>query len=235
LLTVTADAQTKVYGEANPTLTFQYSGWKNSDDESVLDTKPTAGTTVDETSSVGTHEDAITVSGGADDNYDFTYVPADFEVTKATLTVTADAQTKVYGEANPELTFKYSGWKNSDDELVLDTKPTANTTVDETSPVDTYTGAITVSGGVDDNYSFTYVPADFEVTQATLTVTADAQTKVYGEANPELTFKYSGWKNSDDESVLDTKPTAGTTVRAVMITTIHLRMFRPISKSPKQR
>ena len=42
-----------------------------------------------------------------------------------------------------------------------------------------YTNAITVSGGSDENYSFTYVPADYEITKATLTVTADAQTKVY--------------------------------------------------------
>jgi len=202
----------KVYGEANPPLTFQYSGWKNSDDESVLDTKPTANTTVDETSPVDTYPGAITVSGGVDNNYSFTYVAANFTVTKATLTVTADAQTKVYGEANPPLTFQYSGWKNGDDESVLDTKPTANITVDETSQVDTYPGAITVSGGADNNYAFTYISAGFEVTKATLTVTADAQTKVYGEANPPLTFQYSGWKNSDDELVLDTKPTAGTTV-----------------------
>ena len=211
-LTVTADAKTKVYGEANPDLTFVYSGWKNTDGESVLDTKPTASTTVTNTTSVGTYTDAITVSGGADNNYVFSYVPADFEVTPATLTVTADAKTKVYGEVNPDLTFVYSGWKNTDGESVLDTKPTASTTVTNTTSVGTYTDAITLSGGADNNYTFSYVPVDFEVTTATLTVTAGAKTKVYGEANPDLTFVYSGWKNTDDESVLDTKPTASTTV-----------------------
>ncbi len=212
MLTVTADAQTKVYGDVNDVLTFQYSGWQNSDNETVLDTKPTASTTVDLLTNVGTHTDAITVAGGTDNNYDFTYVPADYEVTKAMLTVTADGQTKVYGDVNDVLTFQYSGWQNSDNETVLDTKPTASTTVDLLTNVGTHTDAITVSGGADNNYDFTYVPADYEVTKAMLTVTADAQTKVYGDVNDVLTFQYSGWQNSDDETVLDTKPTASTTV-----------------------
>ena len=212
MLIVTADAQTKVYGETNPALTFLYSGWKNSENETVLDTKPTASTTVDLLTLVGTYTNTITVSGGVDNNYDFTYVPANFTVTQAMLTVTAEAKTKVYGEANPDLTFLYSGWKNSENETVLDTKPTVSTTVDLLTPVGTYTNTITVSGGVDNNYDFTYMPANFTVTQAMLIVTAEAKTKVYGEANPDLTFLYNGWKNSEDETVLDTKPTVGTSV-----------------------
>ena len=212
MLTVTADPQTKIYGDANPTLTFQYSGWKNSDGESVLDTKPTASTTVTNTTSVGTYSDVITVSGGSDNNYAFSFVPADFEVTAATLTVTADAQIKIYGDANPALTFQYSGWKNSESDAVLDTKPTASTTVTNTTYVGTYSDVITVSGGSDNNYAFSFVPADFEVTAATLTVTADAKSKIYGDQNPVLTFEYSGWKNDDDEKVLDTKPTVATII-----------------------
>jgi hypothetical protein len=178
-LTVTAEAKSKVYGDVNPTLTFQYSGWKNSDNESVLDTKPTASTTVNQLSNVGTYTSAITVSGGSDNNYAFSYVPATFAVTTATLTVTAEAKTRVYGDANPALTFAYSGWKNGDDADDLTTKPTATTTVNELSNVGTYANAITVSGGSENNYAFSYVPADLTVTAATLTVTTDAKSKVY--------------------------------------------------------
>jgi len=214
VLTVTVDAQSKTYGAANPTLTFGYSGWKNSDTETVLDTKPSASTSVTASSSVANYTGAITVSGGADNNYDFTYVAGAFTVTKATLTVTADAQTKVYGAANPTLTFKYSGWQNGDDADDLTTKPSATTTVSLTTPAGTNPSAITLAGGADENYDFSYVAASFTVTKATLTVTADAQTKVYGAANPTLTFRYSGWKNSDTETVLDTKPSASTSVTA---------------------
>ena len=79
--------------------------------------------------------------------------------TKAMLTVTADAQTKVYGQANNDLTFQYSGWQNGDDEADLTTAPSASTTIDETSPANDYTDAITFIGGSDENYSFDYIAA----------------------------------------------------------------------------
>jgi hypothetical protein len=221
MLTVAADAQTKVYGDANDALTFQYSGWFNGDDAGDLATAPTASTTVDLTTSAGVHADAITVSGGVDENYDFTYVAADYEVTKAMLTVAADAQTKVYGDANDALTFQYSGWFNGDDAGDLATAPTASTTVDLTTSVGVHADAITVSGGVDENYDFTYVAADYEVTKAMLTVAADAQTKVYGDANDALTFQYSGWFNGDDAGDLATAPTASTTVDLTTSAGVH--------------
>jgi gliding motility-associated-like protein len=211
-LIVTADDQNKVYGDANPTLTFLYSGWKNGETETVLDTRPTASTMVNLATNVGTHTNTITVSGGADNNYDFSYIAANFTVTKATLTATADEKSKVYGEANPTFTLTYTGWKNSDDAGDITTEPVAATDVDLLTSVGIHSGAITVSGGLDENYEFSYASANFAVTKATLTVTADAQTKVYGAANPSTTFQYSGWKNGDDTEVLTTKPSASTTI-----------------------
>ncbi len=209
---MSADPQTKIYGDANPPLTFQYSGWKNSDRESVLDTKPVASTTVSLLTNVGTYTNVISVSGGSDNNYSFTYVAANFEVTKAPLTVTADSKTKEYGDPNPALTFQYSGWKNGDNKSVLETEPTISTTVDLLTNAGTHTGVITLSGGTDNNYEYIYVPGDFIITKAMLILMADPQTKIYGDVNPELTFEYSGWKNRDDESDLDTKPVALTSV-----------------------
>ena len=69
---------------------------------------------------------------------------ATFEITKATLTVTADPQTKVYGQLNPTLTFVYSGFLGTDDATVLDTKPTCATTASQYSNVGPY--PITCSG-----------------------------------------------------------------------------------------
>jgi gliding motility-associated-like protein len=213
-LTVTADNKEKVYGSANPALTFQYSGFIAGEDETVLDTEPLAATTIVNNSAAGLYSATITVDGGVDNNYQFSYVPANFNITKAMLTATADSKTKVYGASLPTLTFQYTGWVLSEDESILDTKPVAATTVTENSITGTYSDAITVAGGADDNYNFTYVAADMEVTKAMLTVSAEAKEKIYGEANPALTFLYSGWVLSEDESVLDTKPVAATTVTA---------------------
>jgi len=197
-LTVTADAQTKVYGDVNDVMTFQYSGWQNEDDAADLTTAPTASTTVTVTSPVDVYTDAITVSGGVSDNYSFSYFAADYEVTKAVLTVTADVQTKVYGEANDALTFQYSGWQNGDDAADLTTAPSASTTVTVTSPVNVYTDAITVSGGADENYSFSYIAADYEVTKTVLTVTADTKSKTYdGSGFSSFTSTITGFVNGE--------------------------------------
>jgi len=47
------------------------------------------------------------------------------------------------------------------------------------------------------NYAITYVPGAMIVTQAALTVTADAKSRTYGAANPTLTYTTIGLVNSD--------------------------------------
>ncbi|MFI5160154.1 MAG: MBG domain-containing protein, partial [Sphingobacteriales bacterium] len=76
--------------------------------------------------------------------------PVNITVGKATLTVTANDQTKVYGAANPALTLAYSGFVNGDTQAAINTLPTGATTATAASPVTTY--PITASGGVDNNY-----------------------------------------------------------------------------------
>ncbi|HCY42707.1 MAG TPA: hypothetical protein DHV48_15375 [Prolixibacteraceae bacterium] len=197
-LTVSADTQTKIYGEANPTLTFVYSGWQNGDDADDLTTKPTASTTVTVTSPAAVYSNAITVSGGVDENYDFTYVPANMEVTKAMLTVTADAKIKGYDSPIPPLTFKYSGWENGDDASVLATPPTMTTTVTVATPVGKYPNSIIGIGGSDVNYDFTFIAADFEVTKANQAITfAVLPSKTYGDPAFDLVANTnSGLKTS---------------------------------------
>ena len=207
-LTVTANAQSKVFGAANPTLTFQYSGWVNGVE--TIDVAPTATTTVTTASIVGSYPGSITLSGGSDNNYTFNLVAGNFTVTKAVLTATADNQTKVYGASNPTLTLVYSGWVNGVE--TIDTPPSISTTVDGTSNVGTYDNSITLTGGTDNNYTFSLVAGKFDVTKAVMTVTADAQTKVFGEANDALTIQYSGWVNGNRIADLTTAPTASTTV-----------------------
>src|SRR5690606_5271117 len=57
------------------------------------------------------------------------------EVTKASLTVTADNKSRTYGAANPAFTISYSGFVNGDTPAVLDTAPVASSTATTTSPV----------------------------------------------------------------------------------------------------
>ncbi len=206
-LTASAVGQSITYGEALPGLTFGYDGFVNDEDASVLITAPTASTTATSTSSAGTYP--ITVAGGVASNYLFSYVGADLTINQATLTVTAEDQSRSYGADNPALTFAYEGFVNGEDATVLTSVPTATTTATSTSSVGTY--AITAAGGEDDNYAFSYTDGTLTVNPATLTVTAADQSKVYGSANPNLTVTYSGFQNGEDAAALTTVPTAATT------------------------
>ncbi|SHH04527.1 hypothetical protein SAMN05443549_1131, partial [Flavobacterium fluvii] len=198
-LTVTADAgQTKVYGATDPTLTYTITGFVNGDDEADLDTPVSIARAAGE--DVGNY--TITPSGAVDANYTISFPTAQFGITKAALTVTANAgQTKVYGAGDPTLTYTITGFVNGDDEADLDTPVSIARAAGE--DVGNYT--ITPSGAVDANYTISFSTAQFAITKAALTVTANAgQTKVYGATDPTLTYTITGFVNGDDEADLDT-------------------------------
>ena len=179
-ITVTADAaQTKVYGEADPTFTYTVSPALVTGDSFSGALTRAAGENVD-TYAIGLG------SLTAGSNYDLSYVGADFSITQKAITVTADAaQTKVYGEADPTFTYTVSP------ALVTGDSFSGALTRAAGENVDTYAiglGSLTAGS----NYDLSYVGADFSITQKAITVTADAaQTKVYGEADPTFTYTVS--------------------------------------------
>ncbi len=203
-LTATADNKSRVYGDDNPAFTITYSGFKNSETSSVIDTAPTATTTATQLSNVGSYN--IVPASGTDNNYSLTFVNGTLTITQATLTATADNNSRVYGDANPAFTIGYAGFKNNETSSVIDTAPTTTTTATQSSNVGTE-NIVPASGG-DNNYSFSYVDGTLTITQATLTATADNKSRVYGDANPAFTVTYSGFKNSETASVIDSSPTA---------------------------
>lgn len=97
------------------------------------------------------------------------YVPAsgslNVVVNQASLTVTAQNQSRLYGQSNPALTVSYSGFVSGETNTVLATQPVATTSADSASAPGNY--AITVSGASAANYAITHV-------NGTLTVTAIA-------------------------------------------------------------
>jgi hypothetical protein len=195
-LTITADNKTKVYGQPNPTLTASYSGFVNGDTSSVV-SGLTLGTTATTGSGVGTYP--ITPAGGIAANYTISYVAGTLTVTPAPLTITADNKTKVYGQPNPALTASYSGFVNGDTSAVV-SGLTLSTTATTGSGIGNY--PITPSGATATNYTISYVSGSLTVTRAPLTITADNQSKVYGQANPALTASYTGFVNGDTSAVV---------------------------------
>jgi len=206
-LTVTANNQSKTYGSANPALTIGYLGFVNGDTPASLTTQPTATTTAVTGSNVGSYP--ITPAGGVSNNYTFSYNGGTLTVTQATLTVTANNKTKTYGQANPALTVSYAGFVNGDNQFNLTTQPTATTTAVTGSNAGTY--PITAAGGVSNNYAFSYTAGTLTVNQATLTITANNQSKIQGSPNPTLTVTYTGFVNGETFANLTTQPTVTTT------------------------
>ncbi|SUJ00986.1 gliding motility-associated C-terminal domain [Sphingobacterium spiritivorum] len=197
-LTVTADAKTKVYGTNDPALTYKVTGLVNNDASTVV--TGTLKRAVGE--NIGSY--AISNNDLTASNYLITYAGADLTITKANLTVTADAKTKVYGTNDPALTYKVTGLVNNDASTVV--TGTLKRAVGEN--VGTY--AISNNDLTASNYTITYAGADLTISKANLTVTADAKTKVYGTNDPALTYKVTGLVNNDASTVV-----TGTLKRAV--------------------
>lgn len=211
LLTVRASNQVVYLGDAIPTLTFQYSGFVNNEDSTSLTVQPVAFTTATATSPVGTY--SITVSGGVATNYTFNYVPGVLTIANRPLlpqTISfAPIADKTYGDADVALNITSD---NPGNPIMLRSSNSRVATITDDNMVH-ITGAgtvtITASQAGDATHSAAKeVTQTFTVNKATLTITADNKTKLYGAPVPELTLNYSGWVNKETIAVLTTVPVA---------------------------
>ena len=147
----------------------------------------------------GTYNVYYRVKGDKNHN-DHYYDLITVSIAKAALTATADDKNVVYGDAVPEYTVSYSGWMGTDESSVLTGTIAFACTYAPTSNVDEYT--ITPSGVDAANYIITFVNGKVTVGKAALMITAEDKNVIYGDAVPTYTATYSGWKNSDDASVV---------------------------------
>ncbi|WP_176442372.1 MBG domain-containing protein [Noviherbaspirillum humi] len=125
---------------------------------------------------------------------------ASADITPASLIITADGKTKVYGDANPGLSATYSGFASGDTAASL--TGALNLATPATAASGTGSYAITPSGQSSGDYSISYVPGALTVTPAPLNITADGKSKVYGDANPAFTASYAGLRNGDTAASL---------------------------------
>src|SRR5689334_5575640 len=186
LLEVTANPQSKVYGTADPTLTYTFSGLVNDDTSAVF--SGALGRAAGE--NVGNYAiNQGTLSAGA--NYTIDFTGANFAITQALLSVSANAQTKVYGAKDPKLTFTFSGLVNGDTSAVF----TGALTRDAGQNVGNY--AITQGTLAASNYTTSSTGANFAITPATLTYIANSTNRTYGSDSPALSGKVTGFVNGD--------------------------------------
>jgi hypothetical protein len=117
------------------------------------------------------------VTNANNPNYTITYVGANFTITPRPVTVTADAGSKVYGDADPALTFTTSS-------LGTGTAVTGSLVraAGETVAGGPYAiGQGSVTNANNPNYTITYVGANFTITPRPLAITASNQSKTEGQ------------------------------------------------------
>jgi filamentous hemagglutinin family protein len=186
-ITVTGDILTRIYGDANPALTFGVGGSGLVNGDTLVGT---LATTAVGTSNVG----AYAVTQGtllASNNYTVTYVDGSLSITPRALSVVADAAGRIYGDANPAFTYTATGLVNGD---------TLTGALDSAANAASNVGAYTINQGTvaaSSNYSLVYTSANLAVTPRALSVIADAANRVYGDANPAFSYSVLGLVNGD--------------------------------------
>ena len=195
LLTVVANAQTKVYGAKDPKLTYTFSGLVNGDTSAVF----TGALSRAAGQNVGNY--AITQGTLAAGNYAISFTGANFSITPATLTYVANATNRIYGSANPNLGGKITGFVNGDTLATATTGALSfTTTATQSSNVGSY--AITGSGLSANNGNYVFVQAAgnasaLSIKPATLTYIATSGTIDQGAPIPALTGMVTGFVNGD--------------------------------------
>ena len=107
---ITADDAEKVYDGTELTCDT-YTNSELAEGDSIVNVTVTGSQTVVGSSDNSPSDAVITDGNGeiATDNYDIQYVNGKLEVTKKAVTVTTDDSSKIFGEKDPEFTFKTDG------------------------------------------------------------------------------------------------------------------------------
>ncbi|MDA8483379.1 filamentous hemagglutinin N-terminal domain-containing protein [Pseudomonas resinovorans] len=198
-LTVTADGKTKVYGDLDPSLSYQVAGLKNGDLQTdVLNPGKVKRDQGEKVGDYAIRQGDVALAGSKAQNYVLSFVDGTFSITPATLTVSADSHTKVYGDLDPNLTYKVSGLKNGDTQGdVLNPGALQRDQGENVGNYGIHQGTVGLNNGQGSNYVLSFVDGNLAITPATLTITAQDKSKVYGDADPALTHVVSGLKNGE--------------------------------------
>lgn len=221
-LTVSADNKTQAYGSAVPPFTVSYSGFAPGDSASsgAISGSPALGSGVTAASPIGAYVISNSIGTLMSTNYTFTFVDGTDTVTAAPLTITANNQTKTYGQTLDlgSTNFSASGLENGE---TIGSVNLSSSGAAASAPVSGSPYVINVSGASGGtfnptNYSISYVPGSLTVMPATLTVTADNFTRPFGATNPVFTVTYSNFVNGE---TLGTSDVAGAPLLTTAATT----------------
>ncbi|WP_413512372.1 MBG domain-containing protein [Myroides odoratus] len=192
-LHVSVDAQTKSYGDSDPTLTYQVTGLKNNEAASDV----FSGTL---SRLAGENVGLYAIGLGTLEvvnNYTLTFNAGELAITAAELSIVPTVnQQKIYGQVNPIYSFTATGFK-FEDTIASAIQGTLGRLNGENVGLYSYIqGSIQA---VSNNYTFRIVGEEkFKITPAALQVVVNEnQQKLYGQADPVFTYSVEGLQRGD--------------------------------------
>ena len=189
-LTVTAQDKNITYGDVAPDNEVEITGFVNN--ETVQDLTGDLSYECSYAEGDDAAEYEIVPSGYTSDNYEITYVNGTLSVAPKSVTVTAYDKDKTYGEDDPDLTYEVIGLVGED---TLDGE-LARAEGEDVSEYDITQGTLTNENNP--NYDIVFnTGAKFTINRKAVTVTADEQSKTYGEDDPDLTYEAEGLVGED--------------------------------------
>ena len=160
---VTAIPRTKVYGAPDPALTYT---------SNITSVTFTGNLSRASGGNAGTY--AINQGNlSAYPNYNIIYMGANFTISPASLTVTANATSKVYGASDPALTYVATGFVNGDNSSIM----TGSLSRASGQTVGTY-GITQGTLSAGSNYTIKFVSANFSITKANTSTTVTSSKPV---------------------------------------------------------
>ena len=183
------DNLSKVFGDANFDLSATSSNTSNFvysiSDNSVASV---SGATV---SIIGVGTTSVTLNQVTDTNYLATTTTMTLSVTPLSVTLIPSAtQSKTYGDSDPELTYSSSPANTANSTTVTYTGTLSRTTGENVGSYPINIGTISNT-----NYNITFTNVDFEITKGDPAISFEDVSKVFGDADFDLSASSSNTSN----------------------------------------
>ena len=182
-INVTADAKSKVYGDADPVLTYGVTGTLIGSDAFTGALTRVSG---ENAGTYGIQQGTLALGS----NYDLRFTGNSLTILQRPITVTAAGKTKVYGDADPALIYTVTGSLIGTDAFTGALSRTAGENVGTYSILQ---GTLALSA----NYDLKYLGASLGITPTPLSVTPDNKSKIYGDVFTAFTGTVVGLKFND--------------------------------------
>jgi hypothetical protein len=219
-LLVSADNNSRAYGATNPTLTVSYSGFVNGEVLATSDVggAPSLTTAADTNSPVGSYNIMAELGTLTSTNYSFTFSNGTLTVTTAPLGITANNDSKTYngmGYAGGN-GVTYIGFVNGESSSALSGILSYGGTSQNATNAGSY--SIVPSGLTSTNYAINYTNGTLTINPASISITADNDSKVYGQTKSygagSTAFTSVGLQNGETIGTVTITTSGGTAANA---------------------